>query len=140
MGGFLLALVASTGACGRTAPDLREWTASDHDQADEQNPSRAAPPKTVPPAGSVVNPMTALVEIGWRNQCAACHGPLGRGDGPQGPMLKAPDLTSAQWQAKVSDEQIRQVILNGKNRMPKFELPAEVVTGLVARIRAAKGK
>ena len=55
-------------------------------------------------------------------------------------MLKAPDLTSAEWQAKTSDEQIRQVISNGKNRMPKFDLPAEIVTGLVGRIRAAKGK
>ena len=84
--------------------------------------------------------MAALVELAWRNQCAACHGPRGRGDGPQGPMLHAPDLTSAEWQAKVTDEQIKQVVMNGKNRMPKFELPPEILTGLVARIRAAKGK
>ena len=55
-------------------------------------------------------------------------------------MLHAPDLTSAQWQAKVTDEQIKQVVISGKNRMPKFELPPEILTGLVARIRAAKGK
>jgi cytochrome c oxidase cbb3-type subunit 3 len=139
-GGFLIALVAFTGACRRTPRDLREWTASDHDQADEQNPSRAAPAKSAAPAGSAANPMTALVELAWRNQCAPCHGPRGRGDGPQGPMLHAPDLTSPEWQAKVTDEQIKQVVVNGKNRMPKFELPPEILTGLVARIRATKGK
>jgi hypothetical protein len=32
------------------------------------------------------------------------------------------------------------VIAMGKNRMPKFELPADVLAGLVARIRAAKGR
>ena len=55
-------------------------------------------------------------------------------------MLHAPNLTSAEWQSKVTDEEIRASILNGKNRMPKFDLPSEVVTGLVARIRASKGR
>jgi Cytochrome C oxidase, cbb3-type, subunit III len=117
---------------------LREWKATDHDQADEQNPSRAAPPKAAPSASG--NPALALTEVAWRKQCTPCHGPIGHGDGPQGPMVKAPDLTAAEWQAKTSDEQIRQVILNGKNRMPKFDLPPEIVTGLVARIRASKGR
>ena len=78
--------------------------------------------------------------MAWARQCTPCHGPQGRGDGPQGPMVKAPDLTSADWQSKTTDDQIKQIILNGKNRMPKFDLPDDVVTGLVARIRAAKGK
>jgi cytochrome c oxidase cbb3-type subunit 3 len=141
---WLGSFIAVAGACRRTPPDLREWKATDHDQADEQNPSRAAPNRAAPPpkgapSGSA-NPALALVEIAWRNQCSACHGPIGRGDGPQGPMLKAPDLTAADWQSKVTDEQIRQVISNGKNRMPKFDLPDDLVTGLVARIRASKGK
>ena len=55
-------------------------------------------------------------------------------------MVHAPNLTLAEWQAKVTDEQIADVIRTGKNRMPKFDFPADVVTGLVARIRASKGR
>jgi mono/diheme cytochrome c family protein len=125
-------------ACRRTPPDLREWRASDHDQADEQNPTRAAPNRVAP--ASSANTAVALIEVAWKTQCTPCHGSIGRGDGPQGPMVHAPDLTAAEWQSKVTDDQIRAVIFNGKNRMPKFDLPADVVTGLVARIRASKGR
>jgi mono/diheme cytochrome c family protein len=124
--------------CGHTPADLREWKATDHDQAEEQTPTRSAP-KRAAPAGSA-NPIATLTEVAWRNQCMPCHGILGKGDGPQGPMVKAPDLTSAEWQSKVTDEQIRQIVLNGKNKMPKFDLPPDVLTGLVARIRLTKGK
>ena len=55
-------------------------------------------------------------------------------------MVHAPNLTLADWQAKVSDEEIAHTIRNGKNRMPKFDFPPEVVSGLVARIRASKGR
>jgi mono/diheme cytochrome c family protein len=135
---WLGSLVVAAGACDRPPPDLREWKPTDHDRADEQNPTRAAQPRAQSSAGG--NPTTMLAEITWRNQCAACHGAAGRGDGPQGPMVRAPDLTSAQWQSKVTDEQIGQVIQSGKNKMPRFDLPANVLTGLVARIRAARGK
>ena len=54
-------------------------------------------------------------------------------------MMRAPNLTLADWQAKVTDEQIAEAIRSGKNRMPKFDFPADVVAGLVARIRASKG-
>lgn len=51
-------------------------------------------------------------------------------------MVKAPDLTRAAWQEKVTDEEIAQTIRNGRNGMPKFDLPPSVVQGLVQRIRA----
>jgi mono/diheme cytochrome c family protein len=84
--------------------------------------------------------VVTLVEVTWRNQCAQCHGPVGRGDGPQGQLVHAPDLTKADWQEKTTDVQIARTITTGKNRMPRFELPADVVGGLVARIRATKGR
>jgi mono/diheme cytochrome c family protein len=93
-----------------------------------------------PSSSAAANPTLTLVEVTWRNQCASCHGPIGRGDGPQGPMVRATNLTLPEWQAKVSDQEIADVIRNGKNRMPKFEFPPDVVAGLVARIRAAKGR
>ena len=61
-------------------------------------------------------------------------------EGPQGPMVHAPDLTRAEWQSKVTDPEIAQVIANGRNRMPKFDFPPEVVAGLVSRIRSIKGR
>ena len=81
--------------------------------------------------------MVTLAEVTWRNQCAPCHGLLGRGDGPQGPMVHATDLTLPEWQAKMTDAQIASSIVNGKNRMPKFDFPPDVLRGLVLRIRAA---
>ena len=121
-------------------PDTREWKANDHDRAEDNTKARAAPARVQPSASASADPMVTLVEVTWRNQCAPCHGPVGRGDGPQGQLVHAFDLTSPEWQAKVTDAQIARVIATGKNRMPKFELPPEVVGGLVSRIRAAKGR
>ena len=54
-------------------------------------------------------------------------------------MIRAPDLTLAEWQDKVTDQEIAQIIRKGKNRMPSFDqLPSQVVEGLVKRIRANK--
>jgi cytochrome c oxidase cbb3-type subunit 3 len=126
-------------SCGR-APDTREWKAEDHDRADDNMKGRAAPARVDPSANPSADPMVTLVEVTWRNQCAPCHGPVGRGDGPQGQLVHAPDLTKADWQSKATDVDIARVIVKGKNRMPKFELPPDVVAGLVARIRATKGR
>ena len=50
------------------------------------------------------------------------------------------DLTRAEWQSSMTDAQITASIASGKGRMPRFDLPANVVQGLVARIRASKGR
>ena len=138
----LLATAVLAAACDSAPPDLREWKASDHDRVD-QPAGKAARPSRLSPAPSssaAANPTLTLVEVTWRNQCASCHGPIGRGDGPQGPMVHATNLTHPDWQSKVSDQEIADSIRNGKNRMPKFDFPPDVVAGLVARIRAAKGR
>jgi cytochrome c oxidase cbb3-type subunit 3 len=127
-------------ACGRAPPDTREWKPDDHDRSDDNMKGRAAPPRTAASAAASGNPVLTLVEVTWRNQCGPCHGPIGRGDGPQGQLVHAPDLTKTDWQDKVTDVQIARVIATGKNRMPKFELPPDVLGGLVARIRASKGR
>jgi cytochrome c oxidase cbb3-type subunit 3 len=79
-----------------------------------------------------------LVDLTWRQQCTTCHGASGKGDGQMGPMVKAPDLTNADWQATVSDADIAALIKNGKNRMPKFDLPGPVIAGLVAHVRGLR--
>jgi cytochrome c oxidase cbb3-type subunit 3 len=55
-------------------------------------------------------------------------------------MNKAPDLSREEWQSKVKDEEIAAVIANGRGKMPRFELPEDVVKGLVARVRSFRGR
>ncbi len=122
-------------ACDRPpSVELKEWSASDHDG--EQKNAASGKQGTRGDGGGT----PALVEIAWRQQCASCHGGGGKGDGPQGPMFKASDLTREDWQGKVKDEEIALTIANGKGRMPKFDLPPDVVRGLVARIRSFRGQ
>lgn len=132
----IAALALASAACDRapSADGLKEWTPEDHDQPAGKGP--AANQGAKGDAGGT----PALVEVTWRQQCAACHGAAGKGDGPQGPMFKAPDLTREDWQAKATDEEIAQTITQGKGRMPKFELPDEVVRGLVSRVRSFRGR
>ena len=139
---FLPTLLAVSAAaalalgCDRAPPTdgLKEWQPADHDG--EKKSAAAANQGPKGDGGGI----PLLVEVTWRNQCQSCHGPNGKGDGPQGPMVKAADLGRDEWQSSVSDEAIAATILNGKGRMPKFELPQELVGGLVARIRSFRGK
>lgn len=121
-----LASLATVG-CDRQPDDLREWRASDH-----QGPGGEA--RQAPRAEQ-----TDVVDVVWQSQCALCHGANGHGNGPQGPMLRTPNLTLPDWQDQTSDEQIVKAIVEGKGSMPKFEgLPDEVISGLVAKIRAMR--
>jgi mono/diheme cytochrome c family protein len=129
----VLVVAAGLAACDRapSADGLKEWTAGDHDG--EKKSAKQGP------KGDGGGP-SGLVELTWRNQCQSCHGPEGRGDGPQGAMFKAADLGREEWQSKVKDEEIAATITTGKGRMPKFELPDEVVKGLVVRVRSFRGQ
>jgi hypothetical protein len=56
-------------------------------------------------------------------------------------MVHAADLTQAAWQSTVTDADLARSIVSGKGKMPSFaDLPPKVVTGLVARIRALRGR
>jgi cytochrome c oxidase cbb3-type subunit 3 len=121
-----------------TPADVKEWTSTEHDQP----PGQAG----LPPPGRQKAPhpqqqdASALADLAWSKSCAACHGERGRGDGPQGAMVRAPDLTRAEWQGRVTDDDIRETIRTGRNSMPKFDLPPAVLDGLVKRIRANRAK
>ena len=138
-----LTLALALAACDRPAEagSLPEWSPSDHHSADDDkapSPGRAAAEPAARGAGGDVS---QLVDLAWRQQCVRCHGATGHGDGPDGPMVRAHDLTDAAWQSQASDADIAAVITGGRNRMPKFDtLPAPVVAGLVARIRQMKGR
>lgn len=134
-----LVVLAAVGLAGCNAPpsDLREWRADDHDQPDRPTAQTSA---RAPNAASPDSADKDLVELSWQRSCIRCHGPSGRGDGPEGPMVRAPDLTRGEWQDAVTDEQIAAVIRGGRNKMPSFDLPDTVVKGLVARIRARRAR
>lgn len=134
----LVVLCVALGACHRppSSEGLREWTADDHDRGPDDNKTA---PQGQGPKGDAGGP-AVIIEATWRTQCAPCHGPVGKGDGPQGAMFKAPDLTREDLQASRKDEDLAAAIREGKGRMPKFDLPEPVVSGLVARIRASRGR
>ena len=134
LGISVLGVAALASACDRPpSVELKEWSVADHDGEKKAGGAGGKQGEKTDAGGA-----PALVEIAWRNQCASCHGPAGKGDGPQGPMFKAADLSNPEWQGKVKDEDIAASITNGKGRMPKFELPPDVVKGLVARVRSFK--
>lgn len=49
----------------------------------------------------------------WRANCASCHGRDGTADTEQGRQMKIPSMAAAEWQKKLTDEQIRSVIRDG---------------------------
>jgi mono/diheme cytochrome c family protein len=123
-------VVALTG-CDRppSSSAAREWTPADHDKP-KPSEGQTAPSVPGPDDGET------LGALAWASQCASCHGPRGRGDGPQGPMVRAPDLSRSDWQGSVKDADIENTIRSGRGRMPKFDLPAEVLTALVREVRS----
>jgi mono/diheme cytochrome c family protein len=151
-----VALAFAVLGCERppSADSLPEWTQSDHHSNDDSRLSgtQVAP---APSSGAArgareddgqgrgqaqAAEIDQLVELTWRQQCTTCHGPVGHGDGQMGPMVQAPDLTLADWQGKTTDVEMATIIKMGRNRMPAFNLPDPVITGLVSRIRALKSR
>jgi mono/diheme cytochrome c family protein len=141
--GLTLAALACA-ACDRPPANdsLPEWSPSDHHSRDDDRAMIGTGQMSAQKTGARTNAGgdAQLVDLAWRQQCSACHGPAGRGDGQMGPMVQAPDLSRDDWQAKVTDAEMASVIRNGKNRMPKFDLPEPVLRGLVARIRSLRGQ
>lgn len=51
----------------------------------------------------------------WKAKCKSCHAESGNGDTREGRKHKVPDMSAAEWQAKHSDAEIKDVIANGVN-------------------------
>ncbi len=133
------ALALSLTACDHapSSSGLPEWTAKDHDRSEENArvAQGQAPPSARPRKATPEEEATQIAELTWGTQCTQCHGPLGKGDGPNGAMVKAPDLTRPDWQERVKDADMAATIRAGKGQMPKFELSDAVTAALVKRIR-----
>ena len=93
-------------AC-QSGSDLPEWSPSDHDN--NEKPTRQVTGDVAP--GSEDD---TLVDVAWQQNCATCHGPAGRGDGPQSRMFRVSDLTNPDFQNNNSDEDIAAVIRKGR--------------------------
>lgn len=134
LGVFLFATVV---ACDEPAPDLAEWTVADHhNQGEAKQAQQRSRQPGKPPTYAAPSKRNPLVEVTWLKQCSNCHGKRGKGDGPESPMVKARDLTSSEWQSSVTDEQILEVIKNGKGKMPSFSsFPESMLTSMVAHVR-----
>lgn len=130
----IFAALSLLGACERAPSDLREWRVSDHDHTTNPNATQV---EVKPDAGSplAAQGVDEVTIVTWKENCAKCHGTVGAGDGPQGPMTHARDLTSPEWQAATSDAVIAQVIREGRGRMPAFKLPDATVASLVRLVR-----
>ena len=85
-------------------------------------------------------PVTATAQDAagtFKAKCAGCHGADGTGSA-MGKKMGAHDFTTADVQ-KMSDAELSDIIVNGKNKMPKYgSLKPEEVKGLVAYIRTLK--
>lgn len=118
-------------ACDRPPSErnAREWRAEDHDRLEEAPRAEARGQPEGEQDGH------ALLARFWVDQCARCHGPTGKGDGPEGAANKTPDMTSATWQASANDARLFTSIKQGKGAMPKFELPDPIVRVIVDYVR-----
>jgi cytochrome c553 len=88
--------------------------------APDQNASGAAPSGPSP---------TEEARNTFNTICATCHGPDGTGNGPGAAALnpKPRNYTDKAWQASVTDDQIKKIILEGGAAVGKSPaMPAQV--------------
>ena len=90
-----------------------------------------------PDGRRVVDPSWSADEV-WKGRCGACH----KADGTGSASKHVTDLTSAAWQGKHSDADVRKSIEDGiggtKMRAFKGKMSDEQLTGIVEKIRAMK--
>jgi cytochrome c6 len=92
--------------------------------------------------------MLSAADVGenWTRLCARCHAADGSGNTKAGQKLKVKDYTSAEVQAKMTDEEMLKAILegakdeNGKERMQSYKekLTEQEAKDLVAHVRSMK--
>jgi cbb3-type cytochrome c oxidase subunit III len=72
----------------------------------------------------------------FKNNCTMCHGADGKGF----PALKTPNFADPKWQSSIKDEEMRQVIKNGKKgtAMAPFgtKLKDEEISAVIAHVRS----
>jgi mono/diheme cytochrome c family protein len=84
----------------------------------------------------------------WKAKCGSCHGADGKAQTEQGKKMSTSDMSTAEWQAKLSDDQIKAAINDGLKREKngvkqemdsyKSKLRPDQVDALTAHIRTLK--
>lgn len=79
----------------------------------------------------------------WAAKCKSCHGEDGRGDTAMGRKNKVRDISTAEWQGKTTDAQIKKVIADGspdnaKMKAYKDKLSRDEIAALVTYVRGLK--
>lgn len=127
---------AALAACNSPPGDLRTWRAEDHDHTTNPGQDQVVSGPDAGPSPELARVgLDEVTIIAWNQNCVRCHGRIGRGDGPQGAMVRATDLTNPAWQRSVTDEQMAASIKNGKGQMPPFSLPDSTIQSLVRLVR-----
>lgn len=105
-------------------------------------------PSPAPAAASAQDNKAAATEL-FANRCTPCHGAGGAGDGPasQGLTPRPANFTSAEWQARVTDEHIEKIVVYGGQAVgksaamppnPDLDAKPALVAALRAHIRSLK--
>jgi len=76
----------------------------------------------------------------YAEKCSVCHGPGGKGDGPGGAALnpKPRDHTNGAYMNARTDEQLLEVIHNGKGAMPAWKtiLTDDQIKAVLSHVRS----
>lgn len=79
----------------------------------------------------------------FQRQCVACHGKKGKGDGPAAPAMtpRPANLTDPEQIGELSDEELVDVLTNGRGAMPSFGalLNPDQIEAMVGYIRELSG-
>lgn len=120
-----------------SASQLPVWTPNDHDNRSSPAAGQTdteAPRPRMPDLQE--HGIDDVVLATWKQNCTTCHGLVGRGDGPQAPMFRPPDLTTAVFQERAIDSEILHTIEKGRGKMPAFgHLPKDTIQGLARLVR-----
>jgi cytochrome c6 len=82
----------------------------------------------------------AATEKLYKTRCALCHGADGKGDTPAGKKTGARDFRDPEV-VKMSDEELADVTVKGKGKMPPFkQLKEAEVKALVSYVRELSKK
>lgn len=72
----------------------------------------------------------------FKQKCASCHGPDGKGETPAGKAMKVGSFAGPESK-KMSDQELADIIEKGKGKMPKYgaSMKPDEVKAMVAYIR-----
>ena len=107
---------------------------------DNANSNSPANTNQLAAATTLANASSEEAAVSYKNQCATCHGPDGKGN----PAMKnVPDFSSAEWQKARTDNDLGNAIKKGRMPgMPAFEsrLNEDQIRSLVSYIRSIAKK